>query len=197
MRGQKDCGTEVRESHHETVSSEHERTPTLKNSGSNSVCRRSNQWLSNKEQGGACEPPTTSWGAVDSWWCLGERESIFFKSVAPDRLAMFQQMGTHSRVYRQHKLNVVVLVLNRKKVGHKIGSGWEHVGLYLRGNRGRIAVWTKLHCMHVWNSQKLMKLCYFKKVGLKQRNKNFQLWRLWLTYGPRAIVFRLFHKLLS
>lgn len=55
-----------------------------------------------------------SWGAIDSWWHLGQ--SVFFKGVFPIRMiTMPQCMASHSWKYGQHKLNLVGYLFKKKK----------------------------------------------------------------------------------
>lgn len=95
----------------------------------------------------------------DDFW---EKESVFRKGVAPGGSTMLQGMASHSRVYRQHKLNSAGF----SKVT-KLGGGWAYGGWAWeesgrsQGEKQRMTIIKKVYtCV---NSQIINKRLYFKK----------------------------------
>lgn len=57
---------------------------------------------------------------------LGKGESVFFKNVAPDKLAMLPWKATHPGVYGEHQLYLVdFLFLGKNEVGW-VGQGFSY-----------------------------------------------------------------------
>lgn len=73
---------------------------------------------------------TPSWEGIDNRQLLGEGKSVFFMGVDLGGLPTLQGMAIHSRIYGQHKLDLMVLENNEdsESGGQGRGEDLEEVG---------------------------------------------------------------------